>query len=183
MKSILSKKAAMELSIGTIVIIVLAMSMLIFGIILVRKIMCTGLIMTDDIGEGIKTEIRSLFGQQDYGVKCMGEGGQEIKIADGGRRNIVCIIKTDEDQEYTLKTNVKSLDEDVVSTTEVQNWIIDKDWSGKVKPGDTEATILVLDIPKKVSTITLKITIDANGETHVAYIDVVHAGALSSAIC
>jgi len=186
MKKTLNKKGAMELSIGTIVIIVLAMSMLIFGIILIKNIMCTGLIMTDQISTGIKNEIKGLFGQQEFGVKCMGEGSQEIRIGDGGRRKIICVIRSDESKIYNLKVDsIESLKG--TSNPEVQRWILDKDWNGQVSPGDTEATVLVLDIPRKISTTTLKIVMTVDDgmtqETHTSFVDVVHTGALSSAIC
>jgi hypothetical protein len=59
-----SKKAAMELSVGTIVIIVLAMSMLIFGLILIRNIFITGenaLRLTD---EQLMNELASMYGAE-----------------------------------------------------------------------------------------------------------------------
>ncbi len=58
-----SKKAAMELSIGTIVIIVLAMSMLIFGLILIRNIFAGGTSAIDSINDQVTNEINKMFGE------------------------------------------------------------------------------------------------------------------------
>jgi len=181
-----NKKGAMELSIGTIVIIVLAISMLVFGLVFVKKIMCSGIIITDQISTGVENEIKGLFNVDDYGVKCMGEAGEEIKLADGGRRQIACVIKTDESIEYNLK--IKSIESlQGVSTNAVQKWIIDEDWKGTVSAGDKTVSVAVLDIPKNVDATSLKIIVqeitDFGEDTHTLYIDVVHLGGLTSAIC
>ncbi len=56
-----SKKAAMEMSVGTIVTIVLLMSVLILGIFLVQKIFKTSTNAIDGIDTKIQSEIDSLF--------------------------------------------------------------------------------------------------------------------------
>lgn len=56
-----NKKGAIELSIGTIVIIVLAMSMLILGIILVRNIFKGSTNSVDELNSKVRSEIRTLF--------------------------------------------------------------------------------------------------------------------------
>ena len=56
------KKGAMELSISTIVIIVLAMSMLIFGMILLKNIFGGAKDVVDMTNEQVKNQIAILFG-------------------------------------------------------------------------------------------------------------------------
>jgi hypothetical protein len=58
-----AKKGAMELSISTIVIIVLAMSMLIFGLILIRNIFAGGTNAIDTINDQVTNEINKMFGE------------------------------------------------------------------------------------------------------------------------
>ncbi len=55
------KKAAMELSISTIVIIVLAMSMLILGLVLIRTIFTGTTESINELNEKVKGEITDLF--------------------------------------------------------------------------------------------------------------------------
>lgn len=55
------KKAALELSIGTIIIIVLALTMLILGIVLVRSIMCGAIGLTGELNSKVKKEIGKIF--------------------------------------------------------------------------------------------------------------------------
>jgi len=61
LRKITDKKGAIELSIGTVVIIVLAMSMLILGIILIRNIFTTAGNAVTEIDQGVKNEINRLF--------------------------------------------------------------------------------------------------------------------------
>lgn len=56
-----NKKAAIELSIGTVVIIVIAMSMLILGLVLVRNIFTGATESVDSLNDKVKAEIANLF--------------------------------------------------------------------------------------------------------------------------
>jgi len=183
-----SKKAAMEMSMGTIVTIVLLMSVLILGLVFVKNIMCSGIILTDDITASVKNEIKGLFGTNDFGVKCMGEEGQEIKLGDGGRRQIGCMINADETTDYIL--TIKEVSSLKGTKTElVEKWVLDEGWEGVVSPGQKTVTVMVLDVPKKISDTNLKIEIEeenlntGNKVTHISYIDFTHVGALTSAVC
>src|SRR3989344_3956769 len=59
----LTKRGAIELSVGTVVIIVLAMSMLILGIVLIRNIFSGATTSVTQIDQGVKDEINKLFSQ------------------------------------------------------------------------------------------------------------------------
>ncbi|MAG02835.1 hypothetical protein CMI42_05855 [Candidatus Pacearchaeota archaeon] len=61
LKKINSKRAALELSIGTIVILVLAMSMLILGLILVRTIFTGAKYNVETMNKKVEAEIGKLF--------------------------------------------------------------------------------------------------------------------------
>ena len=59
-----NKKAAIELSIGTIVIIVIAMSMLILGLVLVRTIFTGAKYNVDQLNKNVEAEINKLFNEK-----------------------------------------------------------------------------------------------------------------------
>lgn len=63
MKPITSKKAAMEMSVGTIVTIVLLMTVLILGLILVRTIFKGAVENINGIDQAVKGEINKLFAE------------------------------------------------------------------------------------------------------------------------
>tara|TARA_Y100000310_G_scaffold69734_1_gene65290 strand:+ start:303 stop:863 length:561 start_codon:yes stop_codon:yes gene_type:complete len=186
----MQKKGALELSIGTIVIIVIAITMLILGIVFVRSIMCSGIQISEDLSVGVRNEVKSLFGADKYGVKCMGEGGKEVKLGTGGRRTIVCIIKEDESTTYNIKAVIdESLKE--VTTKVADTWVLDSGWKGDVIPGGEgkETVVMLLDIPRDAPTTTLKLKITAENERvgtttyHYSYIDIVPAGFFKTTLC
>ena len=181
------RKGAMEMSMGTIVTIVIAVSMLILGMVFVRSIMCSGIHMSDQISQGTQNKIRDLFGANDYGVKCMGEGGEIISISDGGVRRVGCLIKTDEGGQYSLKlVDIKSLKG--ATTDTVKAWVVDEGFVGFAGVGDTLAEVVILSIPKNTPKTSLKLTIEETDpvgtkKTHILYIDIEHVGAFAGAIC
>ena len=180
----MEKRGALELSIGTIVVIVIAMFMLIFGIIFVRNVMCSGIVLTDQISVGVENEIKNLFGSRDYGVRCMGEGGQEARFGDGGDRPFACVINTDVGGEYNLK--ITELSE--VGGVDV-DWLIDTTPEWNVGVGSTTITVGLLRVPKNLPATTLKIVLEETspenptGRTHVSHIQITHVGTLTSAMC
>jgi len=186
----IQKKAALEFTMTTVVVIVLAVIMLILGIVFIRSIMCAGIILGEDITTSTQKEIRSLFQGNDIGVKCSGQGGEEYKIGTGGRRPIACVIIVEQETNYEL--TIKSIESlNGAKTSVVEGWFIDQDWEGTVKPGKdgTAAVVGLLNVPQKAATTTLKLTIDAEDkdagtkETIISYIDIVPVGWFKSAIC
>ena len=66
----MNKKGALELSIGTIVIIVIGMSMLILGLVLVQKIFVGSTNNVDDLNNKIRNG-----GESEYCLVCHGRNG------------------------------------------------------------------------------------------------------------
>jgi len=123
MISLSNKKAAMELSIGTIVIIVLAMSMLIFGIILIRSIMCGALGLTGDINNKVKNEIQRLFQSQGGEVVCIGSGTKSVSIVKEETNFVWCTIKAPKQAEYEIIIDEDKIDGEIPKS-EFRRWII-----------------------------------------------------------
>jgi hypothetical protein len=190
----MSKRAAIELTLGTIVIIVLAVTMLILGIVFVKSIMCSGIIISDQLSVGVKNQIRSLFNADEYGVKCIGEGGSEVSFATGGKRQVVCIIKTEEQAKYklTVKDIVNINGKTATQQNLAEKWLMgDATGEWDVSPGGdgTDAVVAVLNIPKDAPASYLKLTIDAENKdtgsktTHTSYINIETAGFMRTTLC
>lgn len=185
-----NKKAAIEMSIGTVIILVLGVSMLILGMILIKNIMCSGISIGNDLSTGVKNEIKNLFGADKIGVKCLGESGKKVELGTGSTMPVICIIKTDEaNAKYTIKVpSIESLTTSVSDAT-VNSWVKDKNWTGTVQPGtDNEVVILLFDIPKQAPRTSLKLGIEVtdsvgNLENKVSYIEIVPTGFIKGAIC
>lgn len=74
-----NKKGAIELSIGTIVIIVLAMSMLILGLVLIKSIFSGAKYNVDEMNDKVKDEIAKLFVEDTKAVIYLPNRIAEIK--------------------------------------------------------------------------------------------------------
>jgi len=184
------KKAALEMSIGTIVIMVIAVTMLILGIVFVRSIMCSGIIISEEITRGMRDEIRGLFSSDEYGVRCMGEGSQEVVLGSGGRRAIHCMIVVEDNVEYDIQ--VKSIESlKGASTSTVEKWVLKDNWKGSVSPGGEgkDVKVLLLDIPKDASATTLDITFESTNsnsgtkDTHNSIIDIQPTNFFTGTMC
>lgn len=136
-----NKRAALELSIGTIVIIVIALLFLILGTVLVRKVMCGAIDLTGDINSNVKGEINDLFGASGGEVQCIGSSAEPVKIVPGKENVIYCSVKAPVTQRYTI-TAVDYDGFDGVTRESISQWIRTDTWSGTVAPGDED--------PKKV---------------------------------
>ena len=79
----INKKAAIELSIGTIVIIVLAMSMLILGLVLVRSIFKGATTTVDILNDKVAGEVANLFVSEGEDVVVKLGADQTARIAAG----------------------------------------------------------------------------------------------------
>jgi len=187
MRKIQNKKAAFEMTMGTIVIIVLAVSMLILGLVLTKKIMCSGIVLTDQIDQAVENQVASMFEGQEYGVKCMGEAGNEVSLGGGGRRQVICIINTDVGGVYTF-SNFRPL-EITAGTAVVDNMVVSTETNPQtVQPGKKTIVVAVLNIPQKVPSSGIKLSFDVsdnigNTEIHTLYIDLSPSSTIGSAIC
>lgn len=79
----MNKKGAIELSIGTVVIIVLAMTMLILGLVLVRNIFTGATENVDTLNDKVKGEIVNLFSDSGSSIAVKLGGDRTAKIKAG----------------------------------------------------------------------------------------------------
>lgn len=136
-----NKRAALELSVGTIVVIVIALMFLILGTVLVRKVMCGAIDLTGDINGNVKSEINRLFGSSGGEVQCIGSSSEPVKMVPGKENVVYCTIKAPISQKYTL--SIVDYDGfDGITKESIQRWIRTDTWTGTVSPGDED--------PKKV---------------------------------
>jgi hypothetical protein len=83
-----NKEGALELSIGTIVVIVIGMSMLILGLVLVRNIFSGSTNTVNDLNEQVQSEIRNLFGQSTGNIVVKLGSSNTAKVKPGDRFNV-----------------------------------------------------------------------------------------------
>lgn len=101
-----SKKAALELSIGTIVIIVMAVTMLILGLVLVRTIMCGALVTSLDLTQKMKDQINKLFQETGNDVILLQGPNNIIGVSPGESSAIWFAFKPEVQTEYSYEFEV-----------------------------------------------------------------------------
>ncbi|PIN93688.1 hypothetical protein COU54_02135 [Candidatus Pacearchaeota archaeon CG10_big_fil_rev_8_21_14_0_10_31_24] len=148
-KSINSKRAALELSIGTIVILVLGITMLIMGLVVTRSIMCGALGLTDEVSGKANSELNTLFQSTEGEVVCIGQGGDPVKLVPGKLNVIHCSVNAPESAKYDFEvtsagTSISSLKEETI-----KSWLTTNKLSIDVAPGDKDSKKPIrIDIPE-----------------------------------
>ena len=176
LQKIKSKKAALEMSIGTIVILVLAMSMLILGLILVRTIFSGAQSTINIADEKVKGEINKLFSEDTRAVIHL--PNRLALVEQGETGDIAFAIHSDKIQEY--KWTVTVVDDKIKSKCGVSEKIAE-DWittggSGKVEiaSGQKYYDVIRFNIPEgevsDISTCLIRYKLEikeGNGNTYI----------------
>lgn len=173
----IGKKGALELSIGTIVILVLAMSMLILGLILVRTIFSGATDNVSTMNEKVRQEINDLFVEGQKGVLKLAEGNAKIKQGDPFGVAFG-IINTGKTQKFRWSTIVE--DDNIrkkcgIADREAEAWIATGGTgSVELKSGDTYADRVLFNILEgsvsDISTCIIRFKIVIKDEEGVSYV-------------
>jgi hypothetical protein len=148
----IKKRGAMELSLSTIVIVVLSLTLLILGFVLVRSIMCGAIDLTKQIQGATEDQVNDLFGSTGDAVQCIGER-TSIPISDGTSHEIYCRFKADQEYFYLIKTSLEVDRSDIIqkgveSSTINRDWLIVKEEQKRIGSGDeTLISVSQLRIP------------------------------------
>jgi len=168
-----NKKAALELSIGTIVIIVIAMTMLILGLVLVKNIFTGATANVKELDEKIKKEITQLFTEEEADIVVRLGSEQTARIKQGtdsfnipiGARTLdgsntdrnrlkYKLTLDDETANNCLKTLGKKQTETLFKTR------LDTFNSFDKFEGSNVFALIELTIPKGTQTCTQKVLVD-----------------------
>jgi hypothetical protein len=156
MRSVIQKKrGAFEMSITTIVILVIAMTMLILGMILVRNLMCKSIGLTSDVADKSRAQIDDLFQSTGGEVQCIGAGTTPVDLIPGKPNYIWCGIRASNTASYTITLIPAASPLNVPS-----GWIVGSSTlTTTVSPGDTSPKkVLLLQIPKEADEKTIRFT-------------------------
>lgn len=105
-KAKMNKKAALEMSIGTIVIIVIAVTMLILGLVLVRTIMCGAMMTSLDLTQKMKDQINKLFQETGNDVVLLYGPAGAISISPGELAGVWFAFKPTMETEYNYRFEI-----------------------------------------------------------------------------
>jgi len=168
-----NKKAAMEMSVGTIVTIVLLMSVLVLGIVLIKNIFGGGMKVVDMTNEQLENEINKLFGEDQKLVIYPNSRKVTIKQdeSDGFGIGIKNLLKgTSGTKTFSYDIIVGDVGNCGVDESEIESWIIvGKSESNIPIPinGDSVQKV-ILEIPEgsPLCTFKLRVNVDTEGTSY-----------------
>jgi len=154
----------MELSISTVVIVVLSLSMLILGLVFVSKTMCGAINGIGSINDQMKSEMIDLFGTDDKLV--IKEASNEIYA--GVSYGVGFAIRNDgsEVNEFSYSVAVSDLGGCSFSQQEAMEFIvIGESGHAVISSGDDYIGLIRFDVPKNINSCELRYNIVVkNGE-------------------
>jgi len=166
--SINEKKAAMEMSVGTIVTIVLLMSVLVLGIFLVQKIFSSGVNAIDEIDNEVQNQITQLFSKEGTKIAIYPTSRQiTIKKGDTPKGFAFSIKNTGvESAEFSYKVLANDISKcgSTFSVEDANNLLIGGTGSFSLGPGNSLdlARLVKLDVPETAPPCTFSYTLDIN---------------------
>lgn len=169
-----NKKAAIELSVSTIVVIVLAMTMLVLGFVLVRNIFSGATESIDDLNDKVKNEITQLFTAEDKDIVVWLGSDKTAKIKQGTDFFGVAIgARTSDGSSATNRDRLQykiTLDEEAPNnclkelgkrqTEALFNTRLNQFNSFKEYSGSDLYTLIEVSIPKGTATCSQMVLID-----------------------
>jgi len=167
------KKAAMELSIGTIVIIVLSISMLILGLILIKTIFTSGIRSVNQIDSKVRSAIDNMFIDSKNLKMAIYPSDKKIRINQGtqGEGFAYSVRNTDlETRDFTYIMTVDPAfdirDKCRINVKEAEDWIVNPTGSftlvGSANMDDPE--LILFNIPESAPLCTVIYRLDVKKE-------------------
>jgi hypothetical protein len=173
-----SKKGAIELSIGTIVILVIAMTMLIMGLVLVRTIFAGATHNVITMDEKVKDEIGKLFTETKRMVIYLADNKAEIQ--QGNTWGVAFVVKnvfrgTAEEPRFTYKTSVVEIGcPKSIKEKDALNYIkLGRESSSKgetIPAGQTKGWIVRFELPENAPLCSIRYNVEvrASGEVYAS---------------
>ena len=166
----MSRRGAIELSIGTVVIIALALAMLILGLIFVNKALCGAIRGIDDINEKTMSEISILFGNSNKNLVIKEKSNDVTKGVDYG---VGFAIRNNnaESNDFSYDVQVSDIGSCGFLEQEALDFIlIGKRADIAIPDGEEYTGLIRFDIPSSVSNCNLRYGINVkNGEESYAF--------------
>ena len=174
MKSISEKRGAMEMSVGTIVTIVLLMGVLVLGIFLVQKIFRSGTNAIDTLDSEIQNQISKLFAEDDKKLAVY-PTSRELTIKKGDEpKGFAFSVRNDDTEEADFTYDVLAQDASSCGNTlneeEANDFLLSGSGSFSLGPGNTLdlARLVKFDVPESAPpcTIVYNLEVDKGAEAY-----------------
>ncbi len=168
------KKAAIELSMGTIVVLVLAMSMLILGLVLVKTIFSGAKYNVEQMNDKVQDEINKLFVEEKRIVVYLARN--QVDIEQGKDWNVQFAVKnlikqTDEAPKFTYDISMVEASCKSLKEKEAMSWIrLGKTGSSGIAPGQIYYWRVNFEIPEgaPLCKVRYNIQVKENGQLYAS---------------
>lgn len=162
-----NKKAAMEMSVGTIVTIVLLMSVLILGLILIKSIFTGAKYNIDAINDKVTDEINKLFAEDKEMIVYLANHKAEIKQGENwgvawAVKNLLTGVSETSRLSFEVYVNDPEIEDKCdISENLANKWIISgKSGDDKLNPGQIHYDIARISIPENAPLCTIRYSIE-----------------------
>lgn len=171
-----NKKAAMEMSMGTIVTVVLSMALLIGGIMLIRNITKSSGDVIGMTDEQVKNQINQMFGSDSRVEVYPSDGAMQVKIGKEGAfaigiRNLLT-GQTGQNAEFDYDVVVADSGNCGISESTIMNWVVlgKSEKNIYIPQSETHLSRVRLSVPQgsPLCTFRLKINVRANGNNYMS---------------
>jgi len=167
----------MEMSVGTIVTIVLLMTVLVLGLVLVRTIFTSATDVVKMTDEQLKKEVNKLFSEENKLViypdtRRIDIKQSEINGVGIGIKNLQTGSISEEKFTYTVEVSDPDLSTKCggVRLTDVESWIVTgrTETNIPIPPGEFTTQKVLFDIPvgSPLCTIRFRVNVDAGGKPY-----------------
>jgi len=177
----MNKKAAMEMSVGTIVTIVLLMGVLVLGGVLIQKIFFSATENINNIDQAVKNEISKLFSQDATKKIVIYPASRQISIAKGVQgQGFAFSIRNVENTQGVFSYNIKASETDCqtsLSVAEADTYIgLGRTGEVTIPAGSImdEPKLVTFNIPETAPpcSISYSIDLEKDGKTYGSSVDV-----------
>jgi hypothetical protein len=184
-----NKKAAFEMSITTVIVIVIAVVMLILGLVFVRTIMCGALNIATTTIAGAEDEINKLFGEERGNeVTCMGVRSP-LDIVPGSYNIVGCGFRPTVQTTYTYSFDITSARDINNQNIDTTGWITQSLTGTKtVGPGSTEYATFAIRPPSNApeGLVVLDVEVKKGGQiisSPTMMLNIKRIGWLQQSVC
>jgi hypothetical protein len=177
MKSLKNKKAAMELSIGTIVIVVLSVTMLILGLVLIRTIFSGSIDAIGQINQEVTNKISETFASESNAKIAIYPASRRISIEKGNQKGLGFAFavrnleSTEGEFTYTVIADQPNLKEKCgINENEAESWITIGSGTFNLGAGSKQEIpeLVLFQIPETAPPCQIRynLNIQKDGETY-----------------
>jgi len=178
LRTIRSKKAAMEMSVGTIVTIVLLVTVLVLGLVLIRSIFTSGVRSVNQIDDKVRSAIDDLFIKDESVKIAFSPSDRKVKIeqgavSEGFAFSVRNIEKESRKFRYTIAvdSNFDIRKQCNININEAESWLVINSGSFELdrnsKPANPE--LVLFNIPENAPSCTLPyvVRVTSDGEFYI----------------